>query len=196
MRRTDHWCRCRAGCSCGTLLVLGRSGGELSRILPKIGSKRDFCILGEAEGANAGQFGEKTSTNPHRCLHMVTHQYTEALLEVCVAAWPLTMPITAQGGRRRAIFGVLGGTIGFKSRLLGKIHCVLSFLYLPIYPKDAVSAWTGVWTVPWPSFCTMRARGGRHLSLFWAKIDGGGGPMVAFRESTNAHFSFVTWRLV
>ena len=78
---------------------------------------------------------------------MVINQYTEALAKVWLAAWPLTMSITARGGRQQRIVGVLSELIGFNSRLLGKIYCALSFHCLAIYSKDDVSAWAEVWPV-------------------------------------------------
>ena len=91
------------GCSCGTLLVLGRSGGELSRTLPKISSERDIGIFGEVEGANAGQLREKTCTICCRCSLLVPYRNTRALFEVWTAAWSITMTTTSRGGRRRAV---------------------------------------------------------------------------------------------
>ena len=35
----------------------------------KFGSKRDFGIFGEVEGANAGQLGEEAITDPHRYVY-------------------------------------------------------------------------------------------------------------------------------
>ena len=104
-------------------------------------------ILGgfaEVEGLMSGHLRVETSKDWYRCLHMVTNQDTEALLEVWLAAWSLTMSITARGGRWERIFGIVRGVIGFNSRLLGKIYCVPSFFYLAICPKDDVSAWVQV----------------------------------------------------
>ena len=83
---------------CGTLLVLGRSVGELSSNVPKNGSERDFGIFVEVEETDVGQFAGKTSTNSHRYVYEVPYQCNGALLDVWPMAWPLTASITARGG--------------------------------------------------------------------------------------------------
>ena len=124
-------------------------------------AKQDFGIFGEVEGAISGLFGRKTSTDPHHCDYFVPNQYTGGLFVVWATAWSTTMPTTARGGQRRAIFGILSGPIGFNSRLLGKIHCALSFLYLTIYQEGVVSAWAEVWTLAWLSIPASLGPGGR-----------------------------------
>ena len=121
-----------------------------------------LAVFGEVERAISGESSKKTSTDWRRCVDMVTIQYTGALSEVWLAAWPLTMSITARGGRQQRIDGVLSELIGFNSRLLGKIYCVLSFRYLTIYPKDYVSAWAEVWTVDLCSTLSIFAHEGRR----------------------------------
>ena len=103
--------------------------------------------FGEVERATSGQPRKKTSIDWRRYVDMITIQYTEALSEVWLAAWLLTLSNTARGGRQQRNLGVLSELIGFNSRLLGKIYCVLSFSYLTMYPKDDVSAWAEVWPV-------------------------------------------------
>ena len=114
------------------------------------------------ERAISGQSSNKPSTDCRRCDDMITIQYTEALSEVWLAAWLLTMSNTARGGRQQRILGVLSELIGFNSRLLGKIYCVLSSRCLKIYPKDDVSAWAEVWAVDLCSTLCTFAREGRR----------------------------------
>ena len=71
---------------------------------------------------------------------MVPNQDTDALLEVSLTAWSLTTSITACGGRCERICGGLSELIGFKSRVLSKIYCVLLPRYLTIYLKDCMRA--------------------------------------------------------
>ena len=142
--------------------VVGQWNGELSSKLSKIGSKRDLGVFGEVGRAISGQSSKKTSTDWRRYVDMITIQYTEALAEVWFVAWPLIMSNTTRGGRRRRFWGVLRELIGFNSRLLGKIYCVLSFRCLTIYPKDDVSAWAEVWPVDLCSTLSFFAHEGRQ----------------------------------
>ena len=103
---------------------------------------------------------------------MITIQYTEALSEVWLAAWLLTMSNTARGGRQQRILGVLSELIGFNSRLVGKIYCALSFHCLAIYTKDDVSAWAEVWAVDLCSTLSTFAREGRRQG---GRAEGKGG---------------------
>ena len=118
--------------------------------------------FGEVERATSGQPSKKTSTDWRRYVDMITIQYTEALSEVWLSVWLLILSNTARGGRQQRILGVLSELIGFNSRLLGKIYCVLSFRYLTIYPKDYVSAWAEVWTVDLCSTLSIFAHEGRR----------------------------------
>ena len=119
-------------------------------------------VFGEVERSISGQSSKKTSTDWFCYVDMVPCQYTKALAKVWLAAWPLTMSNKARGGRQQRILGVLSELIGFNSRLLGKIYCVLSFRYLTIYPKDYVSAWAEVWTVDLCSTLSIFAHEGRR----------------------------------
>ena len=56
-------------------------------------------VFGEVERSISGQSSEKTSTDRRRYVDMIPNQYTEALVEVWLAAWSLTTSITARGGR-------------------------------------------------------------------------------------------------
>ena len=79
--------------------VFGQWEGELSSNVVKTGPNRDLGVFDEVEGPISGHLRVKNSKDWYRCLRMVTNQYTEALLEVWLTAWSLTMPITARGGR-------------------------------------------------------------------------------------------------
>ena len=69
-----------------------------------MGSEQDSGILGEVVGVFLNYWGERPAQIVVVALILFQYRYTGVLLEVWAAAWALPMPITARGGRRRAIF--------------------------------------------------------------------------------------------
>ena len=87
----------------------------------------------------SGQSSKKTSTDWRHYVDMITIQYTEALSEVWLAAWLLTLSNTARGGRQQRILGVLSELVGFHSRPY--IDCVLLPHWMKMYQNAYMSAW-------------------------------------------------------
>ena len=61
------------------------------------------------------------------------------------------------------IFEFLGGLVISSSYQVKTTTYLKSSLFLFTYARKVFSAWTEVWTIPWPSAASIMAPGGRDL---------------------------------
>ena len=62
---------------------------------------------------------------------------------------------------------ILVDSIGFKSRLLGMIHCAFSFLLLTLYTNDGMRTWAELYVV---ASCSIVSSGTSGLHRRWGRL--------------------------
>ena len=68
----------------------------------------------------------------------------------------------------RQIFEIRGGLVTCSSCHVRPTTRVQSHRCLGMYPRKVSSAWTEVWSIPWPSTAPITAPGGRDMEHFRA----------------------------
>ena len=70
------------------------------------------------------------------------------------------------GSRSGRFFEFLGGLVIYRSDEVQQTTCLKSLHFLCAYPSKVFSAWTEVWSIPWPSTASTMSPGGRDLGDF------------------------------